>query len=47
MAHAAQEVEDMVSISSALVLNIGTLTNSLIDSMIIAGKKATPILLTV
>ena len=27
MAHAAEEVEDMVAIASALVINIGTLTN--------------------
>ncbi|MFC1517725.1 hydroxyethylthiazole kinase [Candidatus Margulisiibacteriota bacterium] len=40
MAHAKEEVEEMVGIASALVLNIGTLTPELIDSMIIAGKAA-------
>lgn len=40
MAHAKEEVEDMAGIASALVLNIGTLTPELIDSMILAGKKA-------
>jgi len=49
MAHAQNEVEDMVSLAGALVLNIGTLTDDWIDSMIRAGKKAsangTPIIL--
>jgi hydroxyethylthiazole kinase len=49
MAHALNEVEDMVSLAGALVLNIGTLTDAWIDSMIKAGKKAsekgTPIIL--
>ena len=40
MAHAKEESGDMANISSALVLNIGTLTPSLIESMIIAGKSA-------
>ncbi len=40
MAHAAEEVRQMTSISSALVLNIGTLTVDLVKSMILAGKKA-------
>lgn len=40
MAHAAEEVEQMVSISGALVLNIGTLTTDLVKSMILAGRKA-------
>jgi len=40
MAHASEEVEEMVSFAGALVLNIGTLTNAWIDSMLIAGKKA-------
>lgn len=40
MAHAREEVEEMVGIASALVLNIGTLTPELVDSMIIAGKAA-------
>lgn len=49
MAHAQNEVEDMVAFAGALVLNIGTLTDDWIDSMLKAGKKAsalnTPIVL--
>jgi hydroxyethylthiazole kinase len=41
MAHAQNEVEDMVSFAGALVLNIGTLTDDWIASMIVAAKKAT------
>jgi hydroxyethylthiazole kinase len=40
MAHAQEEVQEMVSLASALVLNIGTLTPYWIDSMLIAGKRA-------
>jgi hydroxyethylthiazole kinase len=40
MAHAQEESGEMVSIASALVLNIGTLTPQLIESMIHAGKAA-------
>jgi hydroxyethylthiazole kinase len=40
MAHAAEEVEEMVSFAGALVLNIGTLTPQWIDSMLKAGKRA-------
>ena len=40
MAHAVEEVEEMVSFAGALVLNIGTLTPHWIDSMIKAGKRA-------
>jgi hydroxyethylthiazole kinase len=40
MAHAPNEVEEMVSFAGALVLNIGTLTDEWIASMIKAGKKA-------
>lgn len=40
MAHAKEESGDMAGIASALVLNIGTLTPELIESMIIAGKSA-------
>ena len=40
MAHAREESADMTRIASALVLNIGTLTPSLIDSMIHAGESA-------
>ena len=41
MAHAPNEVEQMVSFAGALVLNIGTLDDDWINSMIKAGKKAT------
>lgn len=41
MAHAENEVEDMVAFAGALVLNIGTLTDTWIASMIKAGMKAT------
>lgn len=40
MADAIEEVDDMVSIASSLVLNIGTLNSEKITSMIAAGKKA-------
>ncbi len=40
MAHAPEEVEQMTSISGALVLNIGTLTVDLVKSMILAGRRA-------
>lgn len=40
MADDVAEVEEIVSISSALVINIGTLNQRTITSMIIAGKKA-------
>ena len=40
MAHAGEEVSQMAGISSALVLNIGTLTKELVDSMIVAAKSA-------
>jgi hydroxyethylthiazole kinase len=40
MAHAPEEVEQMTGIAGALVLNIGTLTVDLIDTMIKAAKKA-------
>ncbi|UCE43164.1 MAG: hydroxyethylthiazole kinase [Candidatus Aminicenantes bacterium] len=49
MAHAQEEVEDMVSFAGALVLNIGTLTPYWIESMLKAGKRAnelkTPVIL--
>lgn len=41
MAHAENEVEEMVSFAKALVLNIGTLTDDWVDAMIKAGKAAT------
>ncbi len=40
MAHAPEEVEEMVSFAGALVLNIGTLTPYWIGSMIKAGNRA-------
>ena len=40
MAHALQEVEEMASAASALVLNIGTLSNEWIEAMIAAGRAA-------
>jgi len=40
MAHAEEEVRDMVGIANALVLNIGTLSNKWIDSMKIALLEA-------
>ena len=49
MAHAQNEVEDMVSFAGALVINIGTLEDEWIASMMKAGKRAsqlnTPIIL--
>ena len=41
MAHAINEVEDMVSIASSLVINMGTLSDEWVEAMIVAGKKAT------
>lgn len=40
MAHAVEEVEEMVSLAGALVLNIGTLTPQWVEAMLRAGKKA-------
>ena len=40
MAHAPEEVEEMVGIASALVLNIGTLTVELVESMKRAARCA-------
>jgi hydroxyethylthiazole kinase len=40
MAHAREEVEEMVSLADALVLNIGTLSREWIDSMHAAGNRA-------
>lgn len=40
MAHSSREVEEMVSFAGALVLNIGTLDDDWVSSMIIAGRKA-------
>lgn len=40
MAHAKEEVEEMVSISKALVINIGTLSENWVEAMKIAIKRA-------
>ena len=40
MAHADNEVEEMVDHAQALVLNIGTLTDAWVTTMIKAGRKA-------
>ena len=49
MAHAAEEVEEMAGLASALVLNIGTLSGPWIEAMKIAAraarKKGIPIVL--
>ena len=43
MADDLREVADIVKISTALVLNIGTLNSNTVESMIAAGKKANAI----
>lgn len=40
MAHAPEEVEEMVNIAQALILNIGTLSKEWVESMLVAGKQA-------
>lgn len=40
MADDKQEVEDITQICSSLVINIGTLNERTIDSMVLAGKRA-------
>ena len=40
MAHAAEEVEEMVAAAGALVLNIGTLTAQVVEVMLLAGRRA-------
>ena len=49
MAHAINEVEHMVSLANALVLNIGTLTDEWVEAMIKAGiaanEKSIPVVL--
>jgi hydroxyethylthiazole kinase len=40
MAHAPEEVEDMVNIASALVINIGTLSEHWVGSMLKAARQA-------
>ena len=41
MAHAREEMEEMVALASALVLNIGTLSPHWVDAMLVAGRAAT------
>jgi hydroxyethylthiazole kinase len=49
MAHAREEVEEMVGLAGALVLNIGTLSPHWVEAMIAAGRAAngagTPVVL--
>jgi hydroxyethylthiazole kinase len=40
MAHAREEVEEMVALAGALVLNIGTLSPEWVDAMLLAGRAA-------
>jgi hydroxyethylthiazole kinase len=40
MAHAREEVEEMVGLASALVINIGTLSPPWVEAMLAAGKAA-------
>jgi hydroxyethylthiazole kinase len=40
MAHAPEEVEEMVALAGALVLNIGTLSKDWVDAMLAAGRAA-------
>ena len=40
MAHAPDEVREMVGLASALVLNIGTLTREFVDTMLVAAAAA-------
>jgi hydroxyethylthiazole kinase len=40
MAHAPEEVEEMAAAAGALVLNIGTLSDPWVESMILAGRAA-------
>jgi hydroxyethylthiazole kinase len=40
MAHALEEVDEMVGLSRALVLNIGTLSPAWVESMVRAGRRA-------
>lgn len=43
MAHATNEVEDMVAIASSLVINMGTLSDHWVEAMLLAGQKANQI----
>ena len=39
MAHAIEEVEDMLDIASALVINMGTLSEKWVEAMLKVGEK--------
>ena len=41
MAHARDEVEEMVELAGALVINIGTLSPHWVEAMLLAGRAAT------
>ena len=49
MAHAIEEVEEMVGLANALVINIGTLSSPWVDSMFkaarAAGERSIPVVL--
>ncbi len=40
MAHSHEEVEEMVGLASALVVNIGTLDPAFVEAVLLAGKRA-------
>ena len=40
MAHAQEEVEEMVALAGALVLNVGTLSPAWVEAMLLAGRAA-------
>jgi hydroxyethylthiazole kinase len=40
MAHAREEVEEMVGLAGALVINIGTLSPPWVEAMLLAGRRA-------
>lgn len=40
MAHALNEVKDMASIASSLVINMGTLSDDWVEAMLLAGERA-------
>lgn len=40
MAHATNEVADMVNIASSLVINMGTLSDPWVEAMVVAGQAA-------
>lgn len=40
MSHSPREVEEMVAIARALVLNIGTLSDAWVEAMVLAGRAA-------